>query len=376
MKNLSRTWVEISRKNLLHNLKEFKKIVENKTIACVIKSNAYGHGLEEVVEILKKEKNIWFAVDSLSEAIRIRKKEKKIRILIIGYIPLNQLEIAIKNNFSFIIYNREILEKIIALKLKKPAMVYLKIETGLNRQGIVGKKLEELLKIIKKNPERIILEGVSTHFANIEDTLKSDFAIKQLSNFEKEIELIKKRGFEIPFKHCAATAAIIRYSQTHFNLVRLGIGLYGLWPSRDIRIISDNKLNLKPVLSWKTIIAQIKEIVKGESVGYGRIWVAPRKSKIAVLPIGYYDGFDRKLGNSARVLIKGNYCPVTGRVAMNMIMADVTEVKGLKLEDEVVIIGKQGSKEITVEEIAEKIGTINYEVVTRINPLIPRIIVK
>ncbi len=372
----NRTWVEISKENLLYNLKEFRKIVGKTTIACIIKANAYGHDIEKMVQILRKEKNILFGVDSIAEAGKIRKIEKRIPVLILGYTPFNQLETAIKNNFSFVVYNRETLEKIVKLKIKNPAKVHLKIETGLNRQGVIGKKLEELLKLIKKNPQRIILEGVSTHFANIEDTLKTDFAMKQLNNFEKVIVLIEKDGFQISYKHCAATAAIIRYPQTHFNLVRLGIGLYGLWPSRDIKILSNNKLNLRPVLSWKTIIAQIKEVNKGESVGYGRIWTAPRKSKVAVLPVGYYDGFDRKLSNCGRVLIKNQYANIIGRVAMNMIMADVTEIKGLKLEDEVFIIGKQDKNEITAEEIAEKIGTINYEVVTRINPLISRIIVK
>jgi alanine racemase len=166
------------------------------------------------------------------------------------------------------------------------------------------------------------------------------------------------------------------YPQTHFNLVRVGIGLYGLWPSRDIKIVLKNKIKLRPVLTWKTIVAQIKKIEKGDSVSYGRTWIASKKGKIVVAPTGYYDGIDRKLSNCGRVLIKGQHCPIIGRVAMDMIVVDVSHIKNLKLEDEVVIIGKQGNNEITAEEIAEKTGTINYEVVTKINPLIPRITIK
>lgn len=374
-KNLYKTWVEISKENLLSNLNQFKKNTGGKIIACIVKANAYGHDLGKIVQILKKDKSIWFGVDSLSEAVQIRKKEKRTPILILGYIPLNYLETAIKNNFSFVVYNQETLERIIKLKNKKPAKVHLKIETGLNRQGVIGKDLLKLLNLIKQNPKKIILEGVSTHFADIEDTLKPDFAMEQLKNFNKAVDLVEKNGFQSLIKHCAATAATILYPQTHFNLARVGIGLYGLWPSRDVKIVANKRLNLKPVLTWKTVVAQIKKIKKGGSVSYGRTWFAQKDSKIAIIPVGYYDGLDRKLSNCGRVLIKGQYANIIGRVAMDMLVVEVAHLKDLKLEDEVVIIGKQGKNEITAEEMADKIGTINYEIVTRINPMIPRVVI-
>lgn len=374
-KIVTKSWIEISRKNLIFNLNQIKKIVDNKKIACVVKANAYGHGLEEIVSILKKEKNIIFAVDSLKEALTARKIEKQKEILILGYLPLNQLEITVKNEFSFIVYNLESLQEILSLKTNKKAKIYLKIETGLNRQGIKEENLEKFLNLIKKNKDKIVFEGVSTHFANIEDTINPDFAMKQLNNFEKVIQKIEKEGIDIPFKHCAASAAIILYPQTHFNLIRLGISLYGLWPSKEVFSLSQRKIVLKPVLTWKTIVAQIKEIKKGETVGYGRTWQAFKKVKIAIIPIGYFDGYDRKLSNVGRVLIKGKFCKVIGRIAMNMFMVDVTNLKNICLEDEVVLIGRMGNNEITAEELAEKTGTINYEIIARINPGLPKIII-
>ncbi|KPJ70313.1 hypothetical protein AMJ51_02305, partial [Microgenomates bacterium DG_75] len=182
-----------------------------------------------------------------------------------------------------------------------------------------------------------------------------------------------------PLCHTACSAAIILYPQTYFDLVRLGISLYGLWPSREVKILVNRskkpKVELKPVLSWKARVVQVKKVSKGETIGYGRTFRTNREMKIAVVPVGYWDGYDRKLSNNGRVLIKGQFCPIVGRVCMNMFMVDVSEIPHLRLEEEVILIGKQGKNEITVEELAEKIGTINYEMITRINPLIPRKVV-
>ncbi len=370
-----RSWVEISKRNLLHNLKEFRKIVGSITIAYVVKANAYGHGLKEVVSILKKEKNIWFAVDNLNEALVLRSIDKDIPVLILGYTPIGQLRKTINNNISLTVYNLETLVKISKLKLSRKARIHIKVETGLNRQGVKIKDILNLVSFIKKNNKYFFLEGTSTHFASIGDSSKPDFALKQLYNFKKAINLIEKEGFKIPFKHCAATAATILNPQTYFNMVRIGIGLYGLWPSQEVRSLKNVSIELKPVLTWKSSVAQVKEIQKGESVSYGRTWLAQRKSKIAIISVGYFDGFDRKLSNCGRVLIGGKFANVLGRVTMNMIMVDVTEHRSIVPEDEVIIIGRMGKREITSVELAERIGTINYEIVARINTSLPRIIV-
>ena len=373
-----KTWVEVSADSLRDNLKALRKIVgKERKIACVIKANAYGHGILEVAKILEREKADFFAVDNIKEAALLKNSGILTPILILGYIELADLKEAILSDFSFVCYNQETLRKIISLSLPKPAKIHLKIETGLNRQGVAKKEILLYTSMIKRTP-KIFLEGISTHFANIEDTLEPSFAKEQIARFKEGIALVRKSGLKPKYLHAAASAGAILYGGARFNMVRTGIALYGLWPSRETKIalkMRKKHLILKPVLSWKSLVSQVKKIKTGESVGYGRTWSAPRKSKIAVIPVGYSDGYDRKLSNKARVIIKGRFAPVIGRVAMNMIVADVTEIANVNIEDEVTLIGKSGPNEVTADELTQKADTINYEVVSRINPLLPRVIV-
>jgi alanine racemase len=224
-----------------------------------------------------------------------------------------------------------------------------------------------------------VLEGLSTHYANIEDVTEHHFAEYQLRNFREVCSLLESNGVSVPVRHTACTAAAILFPNTLFNMARVGIGLYGLWPSKETKISALQAhvpLNeLKPVLAWKTRIAQIKLVKSGETIGYGCTDVATQDTRLAVLPIGYYDGYDRKLSSIGYVLIRGRRAPLRGRVCMNMIMVDVTNISKAELEDEVVLLGRQGGDSVSAEVLAGKIGTINYEVIARINPLLPRIVV-
>jgi len=374
----NKSWVEVSKKALFHNIQVFRKSIgRNVKIAAVVKANAYGHGLKEIVPLLKNKVDV-FAVDNIDEALTIREINSSIPILVLGYTTLANLHLLIENNISFVVYNNETLNKIVSLKTKNPAKVHLKIETGLNRQGISADGLSEFLKYIKNHSNNFLLEGVYTHFANIEDTLDPSFAKEQLVEFKKALKVINKAGFKPSMVHCAASAGTLLYPETHFSMVRVGFGIYGWWMSLETRVslmAQKRDIDLRPVLTWKSIVAQIKQIDVGESVGYGRSWFATRKTKIAIIPIGYSDGYDRKLSNIGRVIINGVHANVVGRVAMNMIVIDITDVKNVKLEDEVVLLGNKDGLKISADEIAKKIGTINYEVVSRINPLLPRIIV-
>jgi alanine racemase len=371
------TTVEISKNNLIHNLLEFRRILGKEVkIMGVVKSNAYGHGILEVSRILYSQGIDFLGVSSLEEGVFLRQAKINVPILVLGYIPLSGIGEAIKNNLSFVVYNKDTIKKAViqAKKLNKPARIHFKIETGTNRQGVLIEKVLDFIKFVRKRPE-IFIEGIYSHFANIEDGLDYTFPMKQLEIFKRAILLIENKKISIPLKHIACSAAAILFPQTYFNMVRIGISLYGLWPSKETKISDKNHLELRPVLTWKTKVAQIKEIKKGESVGYGRTWWASRKTKIAVLPVGYWDGYDRRLSNVGRVLIHGEFAQVVGRICMNMLMVDITDIPNVKLEDEVILIGKQGENEITVEELAQKVGTINYEIVTRINPLLPRIVI-
>lgn len=368
----SKTWIEISKKSLLSNVSVFRSIVGNNVLLCgVVKANAYGHGIKEVSSILEKSRIDWFAVDSANEALSLRGFEIKKPILVLGYIRLSELEEVINSNISFVVYNLETLKEIVSINFKKKAKIHLKIETGLNRQGIEEKNISGFVEFIKLHKDKFVTEGISMHFANIEDTKDPSFAKLQLKRFNKKVEEIEEQGIKFNIKHAAASAGVVLYPETHLDMVRVGIGLYGLHPSKE----TIGKIELKPVMTWKAVIAQIKNVSKGESVGYGRTWIAKKKTKIAIVPVGYSDGYDRKLSNCGRVIIKGKYAPVVGRICMNMFMVDVTKIPSVQLEDEAIIIGKKGNLEITADEIAQKIGTINYGVVSRINPLLPRIVV-
>ena len=373
-----KTWIEVSSSSLLHNLKQFRSVVGSKTkIGCVVKANAYGHGISQVVNILS-DKADWFCVDNIEEGLIVRSLTKK-PVLILGYTPLSRMGEAIEKDLSLVVYNRESLNRILSLNLAIKAKLHIKVETGLNRQGVGQGALISLAKFILKNKEKLYLEGISTHFANIDDTLDPSFANLQLSRLKDAIYLLKRNGINPPLVHCTASAGTILYPSTHFNMVRIGIALYGLWPSRETKIalaLKKKKLELKPVLSWKSIVAQVKAVKAGDSVGYGRTWYAARKTKVAVIPIGYSDGYDRKLSGASRVIIKGKSAPVIGRIAMNMIVTDVTGINKINIEDEVVLIGASGKGLISAEELAERSGTINYEVVARINGGIPRVKVK
>jgi alanine racemase len=367
-----KTWIEIDAKALGRNFRSLSHLAKPAQTMAVIKANAYGHGLLGCAAILKKAGAKWFGVDQLDEALALRKAGIRQPIVILGYTPLNRLAQAVKNDISFVAYNLNTFRALTRLKGKK-AKVHVPIETGLTRQGVGEGELELILACLDQNRTRIELEGVHTHFANIEDTKSRIYADHQLNEYKKAIGKFEAYKLYPKVKHTASTAASILYSDTHFDLVRTGIGLYGLWPSEDTRRRSQHRLKLEPVLSWKAMVAQVKEVKRGTPISYGLTERVRRDSKVAVLPVGYADGLDRA-ANSKRghVLIGGKRCKILGRVCMNMTMVDVTDVKNVRPEDEVVLIGKQGKERITAEELATLGKTINYEIVTRLNWDIPR----
>jgi alanine racemase len=242
------------------------------------------------------------------------------------------------------------------------------------RQGVLLEDLEEFIRCARKS-SNIIIEGIYTHFANIEDTTDHSFAKEQLRKFNQALQIAKELKIK-PLAHTACSAALILFPETHFDIVRFGISMYGYWSSPQTLVSSkENKKSilLKPALSWKSVIAQIKNVKSGTSIGYGLMEKTNQDTKIAIVPVGYWDGYDRKLSSVGNVLIGGKRCKIIGRICMNMLMVDINHLPDVKIEDEVVLIGQQGEENITVEELAQKVGTINYEIITRINPLIPRI---
>ncbi|MBN2087689.1 alanine racemase [Candidatus Peregrinibacteria bacterium] len=362
--------VEISKSALTHNIKSFRKLIgKDKILAVAVKANAYGHGLVGCAKAFLEAGADYLCVNAVFEAEELRKAGIKSPILIIGYTPLSDLDKVAKLKCDLIVYNQETI--VYLGEIKGKVNVHLKIETGNHRQGIAIEDLPSVSKLLNKH-KNIKVAGVSTHFANLEDRINHQYALYQLKQFKKAIHIIEADKHAPHFLHTASSAATILLPEAHFNFVRVGIGAYGLWPSEKTRLAAERaniNIELKPALTWKSIIAQVKDIKKDSLVGYGCTYQMPKNGKIAVVPVGYYDGYVRALSSKGQVIIHGKRAPVIGRVCMNLLMVNVTDIPDVKLEDEVVLIGKG----ITAEELGELSGTINYEVTTRIGERIPRI---
>ncbi|KKP97914.1 MAG: Alanine racemase [Candidatus Moranbacteria bacterium GW2011_GWE1_36_7] len=371
------SYIEISKENLLHNFALMKSLVKGDVkMVSVVKANAYGHGQNEVVDILDGVTD-YFQVDDFRELEILRKITKK-KILVLGYVAKDEMKKALEHEGILGVYDEK---QILALdsiskELGRKAIVHVKIDAYLGRQGVMPEKVEEMVNCLK-NCENIVVDGIYSHFANIEDTTDFSHAQKQINAFEVALKIFEKAGFDNLKTHMSASSGIMAWEKNEgvSKLVRPGLSLYGMWPSEDLRNKLENEnFKLKPVMRWVSHIAQIKTVPKGYSIGYGLTFVTDEITKIAVIPQGYSDGFDRGLSNLGEVLIKKKRCRILGRVAMNMFVVDVSHLADVLNEDEVVLLGKQGNQEITAEEIAEKIDTINYEITTRVLALLPRIV--
>ncbi len=251
----------------------------------------------------------------------------------------------------------------------------------MGQQGFLTHELKSVLARLPHYPQ-IILDGIYAHFANIEDTRDFSHAQKQIDLFEQAKQLVTDAGYKV-HTHISSTAGSLVYEKTNHqnDVVRFGIGLYGMWPSGYLRADMESEIKLKPVMRWITKVAQVKTLPADHPVGYGLTHITDKETQVAVVPVGYYDGYDRGLSNKGEVLIGGSRCKVIGRVAMNMIVVDITahlesvHPRGVQVEDEVVLLGTQGDETITAEEIAGHIDTINYEITTRINPFFARLII-
>jgi alanine racemase len=374
-----KTHIEIKAENLVHNLTEFTKLTRGK-IMLAVKANAYGHGLSEVVSITRQLPVIdYYAVDSLEEALTVRAVDNKKKILVMGWADEDQLETIILEGFELVVpslgYFRQV--RALAKKVNKKARVHVKVETGTARLGMAP---EDVLEILGASTGRaappVEVVGIYSHFANIEDTTDHSFAQYQLGIFNRLLQKIDRKNFLI---HFSCSASTLLFPETHFDIVRVGISAYGFWPSKPTHVSYMEKkkplIRLKPVLNWYAKVAQVKNLKKGESIGYGLTYKTFDRARIIVVPVGYYDGYDRKLSNVATIMVKGVKAPIRGRICMNMLMAEVSHIKNIRPGDRVVLIGEDGKERISADDLADLAGSINYEIVSRINPLIPRIVV-
>ena len=367
-----RTWIEIDKKAIAHNYRLFRKFIGSKVrLMGVVKSNAYGHNLIEFSQELEHLGVDWFGVDSITEALTLREEKIKKPILVLGHVLPGMFEEARKKDISVTISNFAILQVVFKLpKNKIQLKVHIKVDTGMHRQGFQLYEQKELLEALKKN-KTIQIEGLYTHFAEAKNPRSGDATRRQIKEFEEWTKAFHEAGFD-PIVHASATGGALLYPKAHFGMVRVGIGLYGLWPSGEAEQYLSHRLTLKPTLSWKAVVSEIKDVKKGERVGYDFTEMLMRNTRLAVVPIGYWHGFPRLLSARGRVLIHGKPARVVGRVSMDMIVVDVTDIPQAKVGDIATIIGRDGKEVIKAGELASYAATTHYEIVTRLNPLMKK----
>lgn len=365
-----RTWIEIDSDAFRHNTEQFLKLIPPKTrLMAVIKSNAYGHGLSLIGTILTKYPRAWIGVDSITEALRIRHDGLTNLMLVLGHTLPSRIEDARRGGIAITVSQFETLADLARMRIR-PAF-HLKIDTGMHRQGFLPADLPRVIKILKG--AGLVPEGMYTHFAAAKDKKDPSYTRMQTRVFKDTIMMMNDAGFLRIITHAAASGATLLFPETHFDMVRIGMGLYGYWPSAEAAATYyRSHTKLKPVLTWKTMVGEVKEISKGSCIGYDSMECMRVRTRMAVVPIGYWHGFDRGLSSKGEVLIRGKRARVLGRVSMDMIAVDVTKISGVRVGDEVVIIGRQGKDAIWADEIAKKIDTTAYEVIARLNPLTQR----
>lgn len=369
-----RTWIEIDKKAIAHNYRVFRKLLKKKTkFLAVVKSNAYGHNLLEFAPEMEKLGVDWLGVDSLVEARSARAVGVKIPILVLGCtLPLLYDE-ARESGVSITISNFDQLEKALKLKpTKRSLKVHIKVDTGMHRQGFQLEEAEKLLGMLDKAKHGVVIvEGLYTHFAEAKNPRAGDNTRRQISEFKDWIKKFHDAGFS-PIIHAAATGAALLYPEAHFDMVRIGIGCYGLWPSDEAERFLGRKIKLRPVLSWGAVVSEVKHVKKGERVGYDFTERLMRDTTLAVIPVGYWHGMPRLASSKGRVIINGKTARILGRVSMDMIVVDVTDIPNVTVGSELTLVGRNGKEEIKAGELAGFTGTTHYEIVTRLNPLIKK----
>lgn len=366
-----RTWIEIDKNALANNYGLIRKAIDRSCLLmAVVKSNAYGNYLEDYSKELEKLGADWFGVDSITEGLALRRSGIKKPILVLGYTLPERFLDASKNNISITISSFDSLKSL--QKFKGKLNIHIKVDTGMHRQGFLLSDLKKPLEFLKYKLSNISLEGLYTHFSSAKSPDSPFETEAQIRQFKEASGIAESLGFN-PIKHCAASSAAIMFKESHFDMVRIGIAMMGLWPSGGVKKAYSKKLDIRPILSWKTIISEVKKLKKGDGVGYDLTEKLKKDSTVAICPIGYWHGFRRSLSNIGEVLVNGKRAKVLGRVSMDIISIDVTDIDDVKIGNEVTIIGKDGEEEITIAEMAKLADSYNYEIVTQINPLIKRL---
>lgn len=379
--------IAVDLKAVDHNIKQIKRLLKPKTnIMAVVKANAYGHGIFEITQQALKSGATHLGVVSANEALFLRKKGILQPIVVMGAVAKDDVKELIKAKVAMAIYSKESYRTIsrMAYVMNRRAIVWVKVDTGTNRLGLStngnsgnGSEAIKVIKRIAGKSRHLRFEAIYSHLASVEELNKS-YTSDQILNFEILIKKIEDLDIKIPIYSLAASAATMMVPEARFNCVRIGIEMYGLWPSRGVelwckRSKKTRNFKLKPALSYKTKLVQVKKVKAGDFIGYGCSFQAPKTMTIGVIPVGYFEGIPRSLSSMGFGLIKGAVVPMVGRVCMNMTMLDLSRRPRAKVGDDVVIIGKSKNKEITATDVGDWANTINYEITTRMPMHIERI---
>jgi alanine racemase len=366
------TWTEINLENLAFNFQSVKKFVGSTVeYMAVVKADAYGHGATVCAKKFESEGIDWLGVALPEEGLELRKSGIQTPILCLGSFWNGQESLLLENNLTPVIYRREaaeIFNRAASLKNLK-AKIHIKIDTGMGRIGVRFDEVKEFVEILK-TLENLQIEGLMTHFASADNLSENDFTDNQIKRFDKAVKIFEANGFYPKYRDLANSPGAIAHENSRGNMVRLGGILYGL--GGDVLPEEITKPDLKPVLSMHTRIAHLKNVPKGETLGYSRTFRTEKDSIIATVPIGYQDGYSRSLSNCGRAIINGLYAPVVGRISMDWTIIDVTGIPDVKINDEVILIGERNELKVTAEELARKTGTISYEITCGINRRVTR----
>lgn len=369
--------IEVDGEALRYNLQTLQSVVGARRAALVLKGNAYGHGYEQACSAFSRDcRQLTACVHSLSEAQHLLRYNTWRRIIVMGGIlPANLRLQELPSSVELTVGNFELLERCLQSDTRRN--LHLKFDTGLGRQGFNTTDLPLVLEKTAQHKNWIV--GLSSHFADVEDVLEHSYAERQLALFDEVGAVFIGHGYKVE-RHIASSAAALVLPRSRFDFCRFGISLYGFWPSKLVQLsyfkLNTEMIRLRPALTWKTHITTVKTLSANSYVGYGCTWKSAQAVKIAVLPVGYYDGYPRQASDAnSYVLIKGTRCAVLGRICMNMMIIDVSHLPAVKVGDAAVLIGQDGKAQLSAEQLAEWSGTIQYDIVSRINPNLARVLV-
>ena len=373
------TWAEVDMQSVRHNFDTIRgALPPSVKLCCVVKANAYGHGACKLAPLYEEWGADWFAVSNLREALQLRRSGVTRPVLILGYTPASCAAVLAEHGISQCVhsaaYGRLLSDA--ATTAGVCVKVHIKLDTGMGRLGfqVPGDGEDSVAGAIEVcRLPALMPEGVFTHFASADEgAAGDDFSNLQADRFVTALNEFAAAGITFPIRHCANSAALSDHPECRMDMVRAGIVLYGLQPSADLR----QPLALHPAMSLKSVVSHVKTVAPGATVSYGRTYCADKDIKIATVPVGYADGYSRRLSSYGRVIIRGQYAPVVGKICMDMCMVDITDVKDASLYDEVTLMGADGECSVSAEDIASLTGTISYEVVCSIGKRVPRVYIE